>query len=178
VLFGKYGAHLPLNRQSEIYTREGVELDVSTLVDWVGACAATLMPLRDAIEARVRAAERLHVDDTMVPVLAKNKCRIDPARCAASAGQISKVRAEPGSPLPARSFFPGGFRTPTLGAHRGARHGPASETRHKFRHIWRQRGERVEHFAFGCRGSAPCLTAKRSCSWSALQSVDRWDPSM
>ena len=83
VLFGKYGAHLPLNRQSDIYAREGVDLDVSTLADWVGACAATLMPLRDAIEAHVHAAEedhgcamrRLHVDDTTVPVLAKNKCR-------------------------------------------------------------------------------------------------------
>jgi len=75
VLFGKYGAHLPLNRQSDIYAREGVELDVSTLADWVGACAATLMPLRDAIEKHVHAAERVHVDDTTVPVLAKNKCR-------------------------------------------------------------------------------------------------------
>jgi transposase len=75
VLFGKYGAHLPLNRQSEIYAREGVDLDVSTLADWVGASAATLMPLRDAIEAHVHAAERLHVDDTTVPVLAKGKCR-------------------------------------------------------------------------------------------------------
>ena len=75
VLFGKYGAHLPLNRQSEIYAREGVALDVSTLADWVGACAATLMPLRDASERHVHAAERLHVDDTTVPVLAKNKCR-------------------------------------------------------------------------------------------------------
>jgi hypothetical protein len=76
VLFGKYGAHLPLNRQSEIYGREGVELDTSTLADWVGACAATLMPPRDAIEAHVHAAERLHVDDTTVPVLAKGKCRL------------------------------------------------------------------------------------------------------
>jgi transposase len=75
VLFGKYGAHLPLNRQSDIYAREGVGLDVSTLADWVGAAAATLMPLRDAIEAHVHAAERLHVDDTTVPVLAKGKCR-------------------------------------------------------------------------------------------------------
>jgi transposase len=75
VLFGKYGAHLPLNRQSEIYAREGVELDVSTLADWVGACAATLMPLRDVIEAHVHAAERIHVDDTTVPVLAKGQCR-------------------------------------------------------------------------------------------------------
>jgi transposase len=75
VLFGKYGAHLPLNRQSEIYGREGVELDVSTLADWVGACAATLMPLHDAVEKHVHAAERIHVDDTTVPVLAKGKCR-------------------------------------------------------------------------------------------------------
>jgi transposase len=75
VLFGKYGALLPLNRQSEIYAREGIALDVSTLADWVGACAATLMPLRDAIEAHVHAAERIHVDDTTVPVLAKGQCR-------------------------------------------------------------------------------------------------------
>jgi transposase len=75
VLFGKYGAHLPLNRQSAIFAREGVDLDVSTLADWVGASAATLMPLRDAIEAHVHAAERLHVDDTTVPVLAKGRCR-------------------------------------------------------------------------------------------------------
>ena len=83
VLFGKYGAHLPLNRQSDIYAREGIDLDVSTLADWVGASAATLMPLRDAIEAHVHAIDedhgsamrRIHVDDTTVPVLAKGKCR-------------------------------------------------------------------------------------------------------
>ena len=75
VLFNKYGAHLPLNRQSDIFEREGVHLDVSTLADWVGASAATLMPLRDAIEKHAHAAERLHVDDTTVPVLAKGKCR-------------------------------------------------------------------------------------------------------
>jgi transposase len=75
VLFGKYGAHLPLNRQSQIFAREGVDLDVSTMADWVGASAATLMPLRDAIEKHVHGAERLHVDDTTVPVLAKNQCR-------------------------------------------------------------------------------------------------------
>ena len=75
VLFNKYGAHLPLNRQSQIFAREGVDLDVSTLADWVGAAAATLMPLRDAIEKHAHAAERLHVDDTTVPVLAKGKCR-------------------------------------------------------------------------------------------------------
>jgi transposase len=74
ILFGKYRAHLPLNRQSDIYANEGVEIDVSTMADWVGATAATLMPLRDGIEAHIHAAERLHVDDTTVPVLAKGKC--------------------------------------------------------------------------------------------------------
>ena len=68
VVFAKYRAHQPLNRQSNIYAKEGVDLDVSTLADWVGACAATLRPLREAIE-------RIHVDDTTVPVLAKGKCR-------------------------------------------------------------------------------------------------------
>ncbi len=75
VLYGKYGAHLPLNRQSEIYANEGVDLDVSTLADWVGASAATLKPLRDAIEAHVLAAARIHADDTTVPVLATGKCK-------------------------------------------------------------------------------------------------------
>lgn len=74
ILFGKYRAHLPLNRQSDIYANEGVEIDVSTMADWVGATAATLMPVRDVIEAHVHAAERLHVDDTTVPVLAKGRC--------------------------------------------------------------------------------------------------------
>jgi len=74
VLFAKYRAHLPLNRQSDIYEKEGIDLDVSTLADWVGACAATLAPLVDEIEKHVLAAERIHADDTTVPVLAKNKC--------------------------------------------------------------------------------------------------------
>ena len=75
VLFAKYGLHLPLNRQSDAYAREGIDLDVSTLADWVGACAATLMPLVEAIRAHVFAAERIHADDTTVPVLAKGKTR-------------------------------------------------------------------------------------------------------
>jgi transposase len=75
VLFSKYGLHLPLNRQSAVYAREGIDLDVSTLADWVGAAAATLMPLVEAIRAHVFAAERIHADDTTVPVLAKGKTR-------------------------------------------------------------------------------------------------------
>src|SRR6476646_1958302 len=75
ILFAKYGLHLPLNRQSDVYQREGIELDVSTLADWVGASAATLMPLVDAIRSHVFAAERIHADDTTVPILAKGKTR-------------------------------------------------------------------------------------------------------
>jgi transposase len=75
ILFSKYGLHLPLNRQSDVYAREGIDLDVSTLADWVGAAAATLMPLVEVIRTHVFAAERIHADDTTVPVLAKNKTR-------------------------------------------------------------------------------------------------------
>jgi transposase len=73
VLHAKYGDHLPLNRQSEGFAREGIDLDVSTLADWVGACASALSPLVDLIHGHVLAAERLHGDDTTVPVLAKGK---------------------------------------------------------------------------------------------------------
>lgn len=73
VLAGIYGQHLPLHRQSAAYAREGVDLDLSTLADWVGAAAATLAPLVAAIRSHVLAADRLHGDDTPVPVLAKGK---------------------------------------------------------------------------------------------------------
>ena len=73
ILEAKFGQHLPLNRQSEVYAREGIDLDVSTLADWVGACSATLAPLVALIQAHVMAAGRLHGDDTTVPVLAKGK---------------------------------------------------------------------------------------------------------
>lgn len=73
VLYGKYGLHLPLNRQSEGFAREGIDLDVSTLADWVGACAAALSPLVELIRRHVLNAQRVHGDDTTVPVLAKGK---------------------------------------------------------------------------------------------------------
>jgi transposase len=75
ILVAKYSLHLPLNRQSTTYAREGIDLDVSTLADWVGAAAATLMPLVEAVRAHVFAAQRIHADDTTVPVLAKGKTR-------------------------------------------------------------------------------------------------------
>jgi transposase len=76
VLAAKYGQHLPLTRQSAIYAREGVEIDVSTMADWVGAAAASLMPMVLEVRTHVFAAERLHGDDTTVPVLAKERTRI------------------------------------------------------------------------------------------------------
>ena len=79
ILFEKFGQHQPLNRQAERYAREGVPLSLSTLADQVGACCAVLAPLIRRIEAHVFAAERLHGDDTTVPVLAKGKT--DTGRC-------------------------------------------------------------------------------------------------
>ena len=73
LLFEKFGQHQPLNRQAERYAREGVPLSLSTLADQVGAGAAALTPLFERIEAHVLAAERLHGDDTTVPVLAKGR---------------------------------------------------------------------------------------------------------
>ena len=60
LLDAKFAQHQPLNRQSEVYAREGIDLDVSTLADWVGACAATLAPLVTLIRSHVLAAERIH----------------------------------------------------------------------------------------------------------------------
>ena len=71
VLFEKFGQHQPLNRQAERYAKEGVEISLSTLADQVGACAVALQPLHDLISAHVLGAERLHADDTTVPLMAK-----------------------------------------------------------------------------------------------------------
>jgi transposase len=79
ILFEKFGQHQPLNRQAERYAKEGVPLSLSTLADQVGSCCAVLAPLLRRLEAHVFAAERLHGDDTTVPVLAKGKT--DTGRC-------------------------------------------------------------------------------------------------
>jgi len=71
ILHAKFGEHQPLNRQSERFAREGIDLSVSTLADWVGACTTALTPLVLLIHAHVMAGERIHGDDTTVPVLAK-----------------------------------------------------------------------------------------------------------
>jgi transposase len=79
ILFEKFGQHQPLNRQIERYGREGVPISLSTAADAVGAGCKVLDPLLRLLEAHVMAAERLHGDDTTVPVLALGKC--DVARC-------------------------------------------------------------------------------------------------
>ena len=75
ILFEKYGQHQPLNRQSERYAREGIDLSVSTLADQVGGCAVLLRPLCELIGAHVFAGDRVHGDETPVPVMAKHQTR-------------------------------------------------------------------------------------------------------
>ena len=80
VLVSKYADHLPLYRQSEIYARQGVELDRSTMADWVGAASYLLTPLVDQLRRHVLAAGKLHADDTPVPVLAPGTGRTKTGR--------------------------------------------------------------------------------------------------
>lgn len=75
ILFEKFGQHQPLNRQSERFAREGVPISLSTLADQVGAATVALKPLHDLIADHVMAADRLHGDDTTVPILAKGQTR-------------------------------------------------------------------------------------------------------
>ncbi len=73
VLVAKFCDHLPLYRQSEIYAREGVELSRSTMADWIGRASALMAPLVDRLRDHVFAGDRLHGDDTPVPVLEPGK---------------------------------------------------------------------------------------------------------
>jgi len=81
VLVSKYADHLPLYRQAQIYAREGVELERSTLAEWVGGCHRLLDPLVEALGRYVFAAGKLHADDTPVPVL-------DPGRGRTKTGRL------------------------------------------------------------------------------------------
>jgi transposase len=81
VLVSKFADHLPLYRQAQIYAREGVELDRSTLAGWVGQSAALLDPLVEAIGRHVLAGAAIHTDDAPVPVL-------DPGRGATKTGRL------------------------------------------------------------------------------------------
>ena len=81
VLVAKYADHLPLYRQAQIYARQGIQLDRSTLADWVGRAAWWLRPLREHILAELRRSERLFADETTAPVL-------DPGRGRTKTGQL------------------------------------------------------------------------------------------
>ena len=81
VLTSKYADHLPLYRQSEIYEREGIDLDRSTLADWVGGASRIMEPLVDALKRYVLQAQKLHGDDIPVPVL-------DPGRGKTKTGRL------------------------------------------------------------------------------------------
>jgi len=101
VLVSKYCDHLPLHRQAQIYAREGVELDRSTLADWVGQSSALLRPLVDALRVHVLGGNKLHADDTPVPVLC-------PGRGTTKQGRLwTYVRDDraSGNPAPAAVWF-------------------------------------------------------------------------
>ena len=80
VLVNKYADHLPLYRQSQIFEREGIDLDRSTLADWVGKSAALLEPLADAIQRHVLAGQAIFADDTPVNMLSPGAGKTKTAR--------------------------------------------------------------------------------------------------
>jgi transposase len=80
VLVSKYADHLPLYRQSQIYAREGIDLDRSTLADWVGKSTVLLEPLSEAIGRHVLAGHAIHADDTPVRMLAPGTGKTRTAR--------------------------------------------------------------------------------------------------
>ena len=159
VLFGKYGLHLPLNRQSQGFAREGIELDVSTLADWVGACAAALSPLVELIRRHVLAAGRIHGDDTTVPVLAKGRT---------VTGRLwTYVRDDL-----ARGWPPHNGRTPASLVARAFVAGDRARARSRLRRqsgcslvarVRRSRrlGQFVRQQDYGSAGSPPCRSSRR-----------------
>src|SRR5882757_11578113 len=101
ILFEKFGQHQPLNRQSERYRREGIDLSLSTLADQVGACAAALQPLDALIERHVLEAERLHGDDTTVPIWPKARPSRDTSGpMSVTIDRLGGVRRRPLSTMP------------------------------------------------------------------------------
>src|SRR5437764_1753530 len=102
IAVSKYDDHLPLYRQSEIFARDGVNLETSTLSGWVGASAAALSPLIDALAADIMASDTLHVDDTPVPVLAPGTGKTKTGRLWT---YVRDERPFAGSRPPAALFF-------------------------------------------------------------------------
>jgi transposase len=81
VLVSKYADHLPLYRQAQIYGRQGIDLDRSTLADWVGRAAWHLRPLHERLLAHIRSSTKIFADETTAPVL-------DPGRGRTKTGQL------------------------------------------------------------------------------------------
>ena len=81
VLVSKYADHLPLYRQAQIYARQGINLDRSTLADWVGRAAWHLRPVHERLLAKLKASPKLFADETTAPVL-------DPGRGKTRTGQL------------------------------------------------------------------------------------------
>ena len=99
MLVSKYLDHLPLYRQSEIYGRDGLDLPRSTLADWVGGAAELLNPLVESIGRYVMGAQKLHGDDTPVPVL-------DPALPRTRTGRIWTYVGDDGHPYTVYDYTP------------------------------------------------------------------------
>jgi transposase len=102
IVVSKYDDHLPLYRQAEIFARDGVSLETSTLCGWVGATTAALKPLVDALATDVLAGDTLHVDDTPVPVLAPGTGKTKTGRLWT---YVRDERPFAGSRKPAALFF-------------------------------------------------------------------------
>ena len=102
LLVSKFCDHIPLYRQSEIYARDGLELDRSTLCDWVGQAAWLLDPVVAAIRRHVFAAEKIHGDDTVVPVLAPGLGRTKTGRLWV---YVRDDRPFAGTAAPAAAYF-------------------------------------------------------------------------
>jgi transposase len=102
IVVSKYDDHLPLYRQAEIFARDGVSLETSTLSGWVGAIAAALKPLVDALAGDILASDTLHVDDTPVPVLAPGTGKTKTGRLWT---YVRDERPFAGSRPPAALFF-------------------------------------------------------------------------
>jgi transposase len=121
IIVAKYADHCPLYRQQGIYRRSGVELDRATLAAWVGHAAQLLEPLVDALGAYVRAAEKVHADDTPVPVL-------DPGRGKTKTGRLWTY---------VRDDRPAGSRDPPAVWYR---YSPDRKSEHPHAHLRRFRG--------------------------------------
>jgi transposase len=147
VLVSKYADHLPLYRQSQIFERGGLDLDRSTLADWVGKSTALLEPLADAIGRHVFAAEAIFVDDTPVQMLAPGTGKTQTARL------WTYARDERFAMVPPSVRGP--WRTGWGRSAGSVRHGPRTD------------GDHMAHYRFSAdrKGQHPKKHLARFCGW-------------